>query len=190
MRSLIYLHGFRSSPASFKARCLQQYFEQRGAPERFICPQLPPSPQAAFELVHQITQAAGADRYAVVGSSLGGFYATALAEATGCRAVLLNPAVWPARDLAQYIGEQTAWHSADRFFFRPGFIEELQTLTVENITQPERYFLLAATGDEVLDWREMTARYAGATQCVIEGSDHGLSDFEDYLERVVDFCQQ
>ena len=190
MRSILYLHGFRSSPASFKARRLQQYFEQRGAAERFICPQLPPSPRAAFELISHIARPYLTDTLAVVGSSLGGFYATALAEATGCRAVLLNPAVWPARDLAQYIGEQTAWHSADRFFFQPAFIDELQALTVEKITQPERYLLLAATGDEVLDWREMTARYAGATQCVIEGSDHGLSDFEDYLDQVVEFCQR
>jgi len=125
-----------------------------------------------------------------VGSSLGGFYATAIAEATGCRAVLLNPAVWPARDLAKYIGEQTAWHSADRFFFQPEFIDELQELTVASITQPQRYFLIAATGDELLDWREMTARYAGVNQHVIQGSDHGLSDFELYLDDVVSFCEQ
>ena len=131
-----------------------------------------------------------ADAFAVVGSSLGGFYATAIAEATGCRAVLLNPAVWPARDLAKYIGEQTAWHSDDRFFFQSAFIDELQTLAVDHITQPKRNLLLAATGDEVLDWREMTARYADATQRVIEGSDHGLSDFEQYIDEVISFCER
>jgi predicted esterase YcpF (UPF0227 family) len=190
LRSLLYLHGFRSSPASFKARRLQQYFEQRGESDRFICPQLPPSPSEAFALASQLVSHYSTDAFAVVGSSLGGFYATAIAEATGCRAVLLNPAVWPARDLAKYIGEQTAWHSDDRFFFQPAFIDELQALTVERITQPERYLLVAATGDEVLDWREMTARYAGATQRVIEGSDHGLSDFEQYIDEVVSFCER
>jgi len=190
LRSLRYLHGFRSSPASFKARCLQQYFAQRGEPQRFICPQLPPSPREAFALIKQLVHDQSADEFAVVGSSLGGFYATAIAEATGCRAVLLNPAVWPARDLAKYIGEQTAWHSTDRFFFRPEFIDELQDLTVASITQPQRYFLMAATGDELLDWREMTARYAGANQQVIQGSDHGLSDFEQYLDQVVSFCER
>ena len=169
---------------------MQQYFERHGEPERFICPQLPPSPREAFALASQLISDQSADTFAVVGSSLGGFYATAIAEATGCRAVMLNPAVWPARDLAKYIGEQTAWHSDDRFFFQPAFIDELQGLTVERITQPERYLLLAATGDEVLDWREMTARYEGATQRVIEGSDHGLSDFEHYINEVVIFCER
>ncbi len=190
MRTLLYLHGFRSSPASFKAQRLSEYVAQRGAADRFLCPQLPPSPQAALELLRALVADRSADEFAVIGSSLGGFYATALAELSGCRAVLLNPAVWPARDLAKYIGEQQAWHSEDRFFFRPEFIAELQALTAERITQPQRYLLLAATGDEVLDWREMIARYEGANQHVIEGSDHGLSDFEEYIDEVVRFCDQ
>lgn len=164
--------------------------ERRGQSERFLCPQLPPSPQRAFTLLRELVDGKGPDDFSVIGSSLGGFYATALAEATGCRAALINPAVWPARDLAKYIGEQQSWHSDKRFYFRPEYIAELQALTAERITQPQRYLLLAATGDEVLDWREMTERYAGANQHVIEGSDHGLSDFDDYLDEVVRFCEE
>ncbi len=126
---------------------------------------------------------------ALVGSSLGGFYATALAEQKACRAVLINPAVDPARDLEKYIGEQHAWHSEDRFYFRPEYIAELKMLEVAQLTHRDRYLLLAATGDEVLDWREMCARYEGAQQHVIEGSDHGLSDFDDYLQEVLAFCE-
>jgi predicted esterase YcpF (UPF0227 family) len=190
LRALLYLHGFRSSPSSFKAQRLRDLMERRGQPERFLCPQLPPSPKEAFMLLRELVDGKGPDDFSVIGSSLGGFYATALAEATGCRAVLINPAVWPARDLAKYIGEQQSWHSDERFFFRPEYIGELQALTVDRITQPQRYLLLAATGDEVLDWREMTERYAGANQRVIEGSDHGLSDFDDYLDEVVRFCEE
>ena len=169
---------------------MRAHFEQRGESGRFLCPQLPPSPRAAFALIRELVEGKPPEEISVVGSSLGGIYATALAEAIGCRAVLINPAVWPARDLAKYIGEQQAWHSEDRFYFRPEYIDELQDLTVDDITQPQRYLLLAATGDEVLDWREMTARYAGANQHVIEGSDHGLSDFEQYLDEVVQFCDE
>ena len=198
MRTILYLHGFRSSPASFKARRLQDHFSARGESRRFVCPQLPPSPREAMALIrtlvreHVAVNAAEdpADGIAVIGSSLGGFYATAVAEETGCRAVLVNPAVWPARDLAKYIGEQKAWHSDERFWFRAEYIAELEELTVQRITRAQRYLLLAATGDEVLDWREMTARYAGACQHVIEGSDHGLSDFDDYLDEVVRFCEE
>ncbi len=194
MRTVLYLHGFRSSPTSFKARRLQEHFNARGEAQRFVCPQLPPSPFEAMALIRTLMRehaAEGpADGLAVIGSSLGGFYATAVAEETGCRAVLINPAVWPARDLAKYIGEQKAWHSDERFWFRADYIAELESLTVPDITRPQRYLLLAATGDEVLDWREMTARYAGACQRVIEGSDHGLSDFDDYLDEVVRFCEE
>lgn len=188
MRTVLYLHGFRSSPSSFKARRLQAHFAARGEAARFLCPQLPPSPAEAFALARGLVEGREAASFAVVGSSLGGFYATALAEATGCRAVLINPAVWPARDLAKYIGEQQAWHSDETFYFRSEYIAELQALTAPAITQPGRYLLLAATGDEVLDWREMTARYESANQQVIEGSDHGLSDFDDYIDEVVRFC--
>ena len=111
-----------------------------------------------------------------------------LAEHSGCRAVVINPAVFPARDLARYIGEQTSWHDPqDRFFFRPEFIAELDDLHPAALTRPERYFALIATGDEVLDWREMRDRYAACPMQIIEGSDHALSDFETWLPQVMRF---
>jgi len=125
---------------------------------------------------------------AVVGSSLGGFYATFVAEQLGCRAALLNPAVDPARDLAKYIGEQTSWHNADeRFFFKPEFVQELRDLTLTGLSYPERTFALIAKGDEVLDWHEMAARYAGAHIQLLEGGDHAISDFEVHLPQVLQF---
>ncbi len=125
---------------------------------------------------------------AVVGSSLGGFYATWVAEQVDCKAVLLNPAIDPARDLAKYIGEQTSWHNADeRFFFQPAFVQELQTLTRARLKQPKHYLAFIAKGDEVLDWREMHARYAEANLHLLEGGDHALSDFELYLPEVMRF---
>ena len=122
----------------------------------------------------------------VIGSSLGGYYATRLAFDTGCRAVLLNPAVHAARDLARHIGGQTAWHNpSEHFFFEPRFVDELAHLAVGPLLHPERCLLVAAQGDEVLDWREMVARYPGSQQRVVAGSDHALSDFEDHLPAVL-----
>lgn len=125
----------------------------------------------------------------VVGSSLGGFYATCVTEAVGCRAALLNPAVDPARDLARYIGEQTAWHDPQApFFFEPRFVDELRALTPGPITRPGRYFAVIAKGDEVLDWREMVGRYPGAGIKLLEGGDHALSDFaQAHLDEVMGF---
>jgi hypothetical protein len=98
------------------------------------------------------------------------------------------PAVQPPRTLEQYVGVGTAYHSDQPFEFKRAYIDELHALAVPAITRPERYFLIAATGDEVLDWREMQAHYPGARQVIIEGSDHGLSDFEAHLYAVLAFC--
>ena len=129
-----------------------------------------------------------ADRSAVLGSSLGGFYATAVAQATGWPAVLLNPAVDPARDLAAYIGEQTQFHNPDEhFFFEPAFVDELRALETGPMREPQKVFAIIARGDEVLDWREMTARYPGATIRLLPGGDHALSDFDDHIDAIFEF---
>jgi predicted esterase YcpF (UPF0227 family) len=184
---LLYLHGFRSSPRSFKARVVHQRMAQLGRAQSLICPQLPASPKAAMELVLTLAER-HKDSLAIVGSSLGGFYATWLAERFGCRALLINPAVDPLKDLDKHVGVTTAWHSDEPFEFKREYIDELAGLRVARITRPERYFLLAATGDEVLDYRDMVAHYAGAHQHVIEGSDHAVSEFEQYVDEVLAFC--
>jgi uncharacterized protein len=184
---LLYLHGFRSSPHSAKARRVAQWMQRHRADVHWWCPPLPPSPQEAVELLQKGVADWPRDGTAIIGSSLGGFYATVLAERLGCPAVLLNPAVEPARDLAAYIGENTAWHSDDHFFFRPEFVDELSSLRPAAITRPQRYFAVIAKGDEVLDWREMISRYAGCHVKLLEGGDHALSDFDDHLPDVTRF---
>ena len=124
----------------------------------------------------------------LIGSSLGGYYATYLAEKFGCKAVLLNPAVQPPRELAKYVGVTKAYHSDAVFEFKAEYVAQLQEYAIEKVTRPENYFLLAATGDEVLDWREMVAHYPVSKQIVIQGSDHGMADFTDYLDQIVAFC--
>ena len=185
---LLYLHGFRSSPQSTKAQMMAARVQADHKKVRWWCPQLPPSPREAMALIQRGTADWPADQMAVVGSSLGGFYATALAQQRGCRSVVLNPAVDPARDLAAHIGEQTAWHDpAEHFFFRPEYIDELRALQTGPLTHPERTFAVIAKGDELLDWREMTARYASARIRLLEGSDHALSDFDDHIDAVQEF---
>lgn len=185
---LLYLHGFRSSPQSAKSRMMAARVAAEHPCVIWWCPQLPPSPAAAAALVERGTADWPADRMAVVGSSLGGFYATWLAQRRGCRAVVLNPAVDPARDLTAHIGEQTAWHDPQaRFFFRPEYIDELRALESGPLHHPERFLAVIAKGDELLDWREMAARYAQARQIVRAGGDHALSEFPTLLPQVVDF---
>lgn len=183
---LIYLHGFRSSPKSFKAQLLSERMRVLGCGANFICPQLPASPLESVALVRRELRPEVSDT--LVGSSLGGFYATWLAEQLGCRAVLINPAVYPARDLRSQLGVQTMYHDDTPFEFLPRHVDELLMLQVSAITFPQRYLLIAATGDELLDWREMAAHYSGAKKIVVQGSDHGMSDFEKYLDQVLSFA--
>lgn len=187
---LLYLHGFRSSPRSAKAQRFAAWIGRRRPDVHWWCPQLPPSPREAMRSIEDGIAGWPRETMAVIGSSLGGFYATAVAERTGCRAVLLNPAVHPARDMAKYVGEQTAWHDPDdHFFFRPEFVDELRALAVAAISRPERYFAVIAKGDEVLDWREMHARYAGCRLELLDGGDHALSDFDSHLPAITRFLE-
>ena len=187
---LLYLHGFRSSPQSIKAQKVAQRVRERHPGVTWWCPQLPPSPRQAMEEVMQGIAAWPRQSMAVVGSSLGGFYATWVAQQTGCPAALLNPAVHPARDLAKYIGELTSWHDPDdRFFFEPAFVDELRALEAGPLREPEKCYAVIAKGDEVLDWREMTGRYPGARIKLLEGSDHALSDFDDHIDALFDFLR-
>ena len=152
------------------------------------CPQLPPSPRDALALLTQGIAGWPRESMAVIGSSLGGFYATAVAERCGCKAVLLNPAVDPARDLAAHIGEQTTWQNpSERFFFEAHFVDELRALQAGPLATPQNYLAIIAKGDEVLDWREMAARYTGANLRLLEGGDHALSDFDAHVPAILDF---
>ncbi|HTI16905.1 MAG TPA: YqiA/YcfP family alpha/beta fold hydrolase [Trinickia sp.] len=191
---IVYLHGFRSSPNSFKARLLAERLGQAGLDDAWCCPTLPASPLEAVSLVESEVEAhsrrgeSGSQAVTLIGSSLGGYYATFLAEKHGWHAVLLNPAVLPQRDLSVYLGEQPLWHGGGSIVVTPRHLDELSALGVRSITRPERYYLIACTGDEVLDYREMLAHYPGVETKLIEGSDHGISDFAEHVDDVLSFC--
>ena len=193
---LLYLHGFRSSPQSMKAQKVAARVRAQHPGVTWWCPQLPPSPAAAMAMVVNGVRDWPRETMSVAGSSLGGFYACWLALQTGCaRSVLLNPAVFPARDLQKYIGEQTAWHDpAERFFFEPVFVEQLQAqeqdiarLRALHPARQDSQFAIVARGDEVLDWREMQAFCAGGQIRLLPGSDHAISDFDAHIDAVFDF---
>ena len=185
---LLYLHGFRSSPQSFKAQRMARAVAARAQPPQWWCPQLPASPAQAMALIVQGIADWPTERMAVLGSSLGGFYAHVLARQRGCPVVLLNPAVHPARDLAVHIGEHPAWHDpSQRIHFDARHIAELEQLQASPMRHRPRTLAIIATGDEVLDWREMRAAYGHDRLKLIEGSDHALSDFDQHVPDILDF---
>ncbi|MBK6650960.1 MAG: esterase [Betaproteobacteria bacterium] len=185
---VLYLHGFRSSPLSAKAQSMGRQLAAVAPGMTWWCPQLSPSPAQAMQLLLDGVNTWPANRMAVVGSSLGGFYATFIAERLGCKAVVLNPAIHAARDLTRAIGEHSLWHTpGERFYFKPDYVDELSALEVNAISQPDRYYVVIAKGDEVLDWREMSAHYPGCKGVTQEGGDHAISNFEEHLPGILRF---
>ena len=186
---ILYLHGFRSSPQSFKARLMAEKMAALGCAPEFACPRLSGQPARAIEQARAHAAGVEPGRLTLIGSSLGGYYARFMAEELGCRAVLLNPALRAFEKLAAQVGPQSAYHDDDETFdFKPAYLEELRAMHVPAITRPQRYFLIAAIGDEVLDWREMVAGFPGAHHKVIDGGDHGLADFAGYMDEVLAFA--
>jgi predicted esterase YcpF (UPF0227 family) len=178
---IVYLHGFNSSARSHKAQVLYRYLEERGLAARYACPDLPPHPAEAIRVIERQPDAC------FVGSSLGGFYATYMAEKHAARAVLINPAIDPHIGLRAYLGPQKNLHSGEPYELTEAYLKAWQDLYMPRIT-PSRYLLLVETGDEVLDYRRAVARYAGAQQVVIPGGDHSLQSFAGHLPRILEFC--
>ena len=184
---IVYLHGFNSSPASGKAKQLGEYMASIGRLADYYCPALPNSPREAIVKVESTLARAQPATVTLVGSSLGGFYATWLAEKHGWKAVLVNPAVHPHKLMRDAIGTQTNWHTGEKWVLTDSHLAEMAALDVERITQLERYLLLAQTADEVLDYRDAVAYYAGATQIIEDGGDHGFAHFERHFQTILDF---
>jgi uncharacterized protein len=185
---LIYVHGFNSSPLSFKATLLRKRLTELGRVHEFVCPELPHRPADAIALLSQLVTDHAAERPVLIGSSLGGYYSTWLAERYDARAVLINPAVRPYELLSSLIGRQTNLYSGIQYDFTREHVAELRGLEVETI-HPERYLLLVGTADEVLDYGQAVERYRGASHIVDEGGDHGLSSFRRYVDRILEFSE-
>jgi hypothetical protein len=184
---IVYLHGFNSSPASGKAHQLGEHMARIGRSADYVCPALPNSPREAIAHVEADLERRRPASVTLIGSSLGGFYATHLAEKHGWKAVLVNPAVHAHILMRGALGHQTNWHSGEKWVLTEAHLAELAALDVDAITLPKRYLLLAQTGDEVLDYREAVAYYAGATQIIEAGGDHGFAGFERHFQTILDF---
>lgn len=186
---LIYVHGFNSSALSHKAGLLRDQMTGLGLAQHYACPELSHRPAQAMAQLQALIAPHDPNGVTLVGSSLGGYYATQLVETLGVRAVLVNPAVRPYELLAPYTGLQKNLYTGEEYQFTAGHIGELRALEVDHIT-PERYLLITATGDEVLDYRDGVTRYAGCEQIIVNGSDHGFRGFAGYLDNVVTFWQR
>ncbi|MGD2052875.1 MAG: YqiA/YcfP family alpha/beta fold hydrolase [Gammaproteobacteria bacterium] len=189
MNKILYMHGFNSSPESHKARVLHDYMQRQGLGDHIDIPKIPPQPAAAIELLQQHADTITRDyALSLVGSSLGGFYATWLAEKYNCPAVLINPAVRPHELLMKYLGENRNYYTDENWVLDHNHITQFRELYIERVTQPERYLVLLQTGDDTLDYREALQKYAGCSLLVEQGGSHEFSGFERHLEKILSFC--
>lgn len=190
MNKILYLHGFNSSPDSHKARMLLAGMKKMGLGDRVAVPAIPPVPSTAIELLQeQAQQILAGHGLALVGSSLGGFYATWLAERYQCPAVLINPAVKPHELLGKYLGENINYYTDERWMLDASHIEEFRRLYVETLSRPERYLLMVQTGDQTLDYREALERYRGCEAIVEQGGSHEFTGFESHIDTILSFCE-
>lgn len=185
---IIYVHGFNSSPASHKANQLRKRLAAIGREGAFACPALSHWPQQALACLKEAVANAGTETVTLVGSSLGGFYATWLTEHLGCRSVLVNPAITPHEGLRAYLGKQRNLYTDDEYEFTQDHLAQLKEIYVPRPAHMDRYLLIHTTGDELLDWRVAVRRYQGCRQIVVEGSDHGFGEFGDYIDCVLEFA--
>jgi len=184
---ILYLHGFNSSPQSAKAQYLKRYLEGRGRGGDFACPQLPHRPNLAIAVAEAEIAKAPGERITLLGSSLGGLYATWLAEKHALRAVLINPAVDPHLGLRAYLGTQRPFHGGESYELTEQHLREWQALFLTRL-HPERYLLLVETGDEVLNYRVAVRKYLGAEQVVVQGGDHSLASFPEHIPLILSFA--
>ncbi len=187
-QKILYLHGFNSSPKSYKAQLMIDYLKEKDRLDLLICPQIPSEPATAKQFLEQLVEET-LSTYDLnfVGSSLGGYYATYLAEKYTGSAVLINPSVKPYETLKAYLGENKFYFEDGCWEFDETHIQQLKELDVGDITQAERYLVLLQTGDETLDYREAELKYKHS-HCIIEqGGDHAFTDLERYLEQIMNF---
>lgn len=183
---ILYLHGFRSSPRSWKVRELQAAMEARGQGAQLLAPALPWEPAAAIAMLETLLRDCRAP-VTLAGSSLGGYYATWLAERFDLRAVLINPAVLSRIDLNLFLGPQTSLHDDSSFVFTAAHGAQLRALDVPH-PDPARYLLLLEEGDQVLDYRDARDRYAGCKQVILPGGDHSFTQFPRFIPQILEFA--
>nr|WP_320136694.1 YqiA/YcfP family alpha/beta fold hydrolase [uncultured Amphritea sp.] len=185
----IYIHGFNSSPDSFKARFFVDWMTAAGRGDEVIVPALPHWPAAAIALLEQLIVSHADRTIVLVGSSLGGYYSTWLVEKYGLRAVLINPAVRPFELLAEMLGEQGNYYSDEQYELTGEHLEQLLAINCNHLQDPSRYLLLTQTGDETLDYCEAVSKFKASPMLVQTGGSHGFDQFESVIPAILAFAE-
>ena len=185
MNNLLYIHGFNSSSLSYKAQQLKAWLANTHPTVNFICPDLPDQPHRAIAVLEQ--QLSSSPDCALIGSSLGGFYALYLAEKYQLPAVMVNPAIKPWLLLQNYLGQQHNYHRDHHWLLDRQTVEQLKAYDVAEPSAPHLLRLYLQTGDETLDYQVAANRYPSIMQIIEIGGDHSFTHFERHFDDIAKF---
>ncbi|MBA6328482.1 esterase YqiA [Colwellia sp. MB02u-6] len=186
MINMLYIHGFNSSPQSMKAQITRDFFAKNYPEINFHCPQIASSPDTAMAQLEAIVALEPRSTWLLIGSSLGGYFATYLAEKYQMKAVLINPAVKPFELMKAYLGEQVNPYTHECYQVKEQHIVELKALEQENISN-NNYLVMVQTGDEVLNYQQAVEKYCQCQLAIVQGGDHSFIDYENTLPNIALF---
>ncbi len=185
-KTIIYLHGFLSSPQSLKAQQSIDYFAKLYPDIEVVAPQLANEPASVSRQLQQLLAQYSDTLIGFIGSSLGGYFATYCAQQSARPAVLINPAVYPYRLLSDYLGSHQHPYTGEQFVVSDEFNQALKSFEVENVTNLS-IKAYVQTADETLDYRQACEKFESQQVTVIEGGDHAFQGYQNYLPEIAEF---
>ena len=188
MNNVLFVHGFNSSPLSIKAQLTKQYLEQYYPSVKFHCPQLATTPKNAIKQLEHYVKSAPNEKWALIGSSLGGYFSTFLSEVYNLKAVLINPAIKPYELLSDYIGEQINPYTQEVYSIEYSYIQDLVALEKQYIVK-NNYMVMVQTGDEVLNYQQAVDKFNNSLVIVQSGGNHSFEHYESMLPKIAEFLE-
>ena len=187
--NLIYLHGFQSSPLSMKGQLLYAYVQQHRPDIQMHLPDLNAPPVAVLANVSALIRRL--PNVALVGSSLGGFYATQLVAQHHVPAVVINPAMRPWQLFQDLFGDVLPYTVHPNWHLTAQQLDDLADIALPIAQDADKILVLLQQGDEVLDYREAQRYYSAASPSAMMMTEahgnHAMDDFADKIPMLLQF---